>query len=142
VTAQSSKYKEAHAWSDEGNVPQTRRMFRTPDLNGYFTASYNPLKMLTLALSGTYTGKMLVEHHAGMIEQNMTVETPRFLDMGMKASYDFRFHDSFNLQVNCGLQNIFNSFQRDFDSGSDRDSGYIFGPTLPRTVFVGVKLVY
>lgn len=142
VTAQSSKYKEARAWSDEGNVPQTRRMFRTPDLNGYFTASYNPLKMLTLALSGTYTGKMLIEHHAGMIEQNMTVETPRFLDMGMKASYDFRFHDSFNLQVNCGIQNIFNSFQRDFDSGSDRDSGYIFGPTLPRTVFVGVKLVY
>ncbi len=142
LTAQSSKYKEARSWSDEGNVPQTRRMFRTPNLNGYFTASYNPLKQLTLALSGTYTGKMLVEHHAGMIDQNMTVETPRFMDAGFKAAYDFRFYDSFSLQINAGMQNIFNSFQRDFDSGADRDSGYMYGPTLPRTVYFGVKLIY
>ena len=142
LTAQNSKYKEARAWSDEGDVPRTRRMFRTPDCYGYFTASYNPLKQLTLALSGTYTGRMLVEHHAGMIASNMTVETPRFMDMGLKAAYDFRVYDSFDLQLNAGIQNIFNSFQRDFDSGADRDSGYMYGPTLPRAFFVGVKLIY
>ena len=60
---------------------------------------------MTLALTGTYTGKMLTEHHAG-------------------------------------IQNIFNSFQRDFDHGADRDSGYIYGPTLPRTFYLGVKLNY
>ena len=49
---------------------------------------------------------------------------------------------SFSLQINAGAQNIFNSFQNDFDSGADRDSGYIYGPTLPRTFFLGVKLVY
>ena len=42
-TAQSSKYKEARSWSDEGDVPASRRMFRTPDFHGYCTASYNPL---------------------------------------------------------------------------------------------------
>ena len=142
LTAQSSKYKEARSWSDDNDVPRTRLMFRTPNLYGYFTASYNPLKQLTLALSGTYTGKMLVEHHAGMIEKNTTVETPDFMDMGFKASYDLMFHGSFSLQLNAGIQNIFNSFQRDFDSGADRDSGYIYGPTLPRAFFLGVKLVY
>ena len=85
---------------------------------------------------------MLVEHHAGMIEKNTTVETPDFMDMGFKASYDLMFHGSFSLQLNAGIQNIFNSFQRDFDSGADRDSGYIYGPTLPRAFFLGVKLVY
>ena len=140
VTAMNSRYKEARAWSDD--VTPTRRMFRTPDLHGYFTASYNPMKQLTLALSGTYTGKMLVEHHAGMIEANTTVETPDFWDLGFKASYDFRLWQSCNLQLNAGVQNIFNSFQKDFDHGADRDSGYIYGPTLPRCFYLGIKLNY
>lgn len=140
LTAQNSRYKEARSWSDD--VPMTRKMFRTPDLYGYFTASYNPLKQLTLSASGTYTGKMLVEHHSGMIDRNISVETPSFFDMCIKASYDFRLYKSFNLQLNAGMQNILNSFQNDFDSGADRDSGYIYGPTLPRTLYFGIKLLY
>ena len=140
LTKQSSNYKEARSWSDD--VEATRKMFRTPDLHGYMTASYNPLKDLTLSLTGTYTGSMLIEHHAGMIEKNLTVETPGFWDMGFKTAYDIKMHGNVSLQLNAGVQNIFNSFQDDFDSGADRDSGYIYGPTLPRTIFFGVKLIY
>ena len=140
VTVQKSEYKEARSWSDD--VAVTKKMFRTPDIHGYLTASYNPMKALTLALTGTYTGSMLIEHHAGMIAQNVTMTTPDFWDMGFKAAYDFKLYSSFSLQINAGAQNIFNSFQNDFDSGADRDSGYIYGPTLPRTFFLGIKLVY
>ena len=140
VTLQNSRYKEARSWSED--VEATKRMFRTPDLHGYMTASYNPMKNLTLALTGTYTGSMLVEHHAGMLEKNVTVETRDFWDMGFKAAYDFKMYRSFSLQLNAGVQNIFNSFQNDFDSGADRDSGYIYGPTLPRNFFFGIKLMY
>lgn len=140
VTLQNSQYKEARAWSDD--VEATRRMFRTPDLHGYMTASYNIMKNLSLAVSGTYTGDMLVEHHAGMIDHNVTVQTPDFWDMGFKAAYDCKVYRSFTLQLNAGIQNLLNSFQKDFDSGADRDSGYIYGPTLPRTFFFGVKLTY
>lgn len=139
-TAQKSSYKVARSWSDD--VEAVTRMFRTPDFHGYLTASYNPLKMLTLALTGTYTGSMLIEHHAGMIDRNTTVATPSFLDLGFKAGYDFRIHDSFTVQLNAGVQNILDSFQKDFDHGADRDSGYIYGPTLPRTFYFGVKLLY
>ena len=141
-TAQSSRYKEARSWSDEGDVPASRRMFRTPDFHGYCTASYNPLKRMTLALTGTYTGSMFVEHHAGFINANTTVKTPSFWDINFKAAYEFKIYRSFSLQLNAGVQNIFNSFQKDFDSGADRDSGYIYGPTLPRSFFFGVKLMY
>ena len=140
LTAQNSRYKEARAWADD--VEATRKMFRTPDFHGYCTASYNPLKQMTLSLTGTYTGSMLIEHHAGMIDRNETVETPAFWDLGFKAVYDFKVYDSFTLQLNGGVQNILNSFQDDFDSGADRDSGYMYGPTLPRTFFLGVKLIY
>ena len=141
-TAQSSRYKEARSWSDEGDVPASRQMFRTPDFHGYCTASYNPLKRMTLALTGTYTGSMFVEHHAGFINANTTVKTPSFWDLNFKAAYEFKIYRSFSLQLNAGVQNIFNSFQKDFDSGADRDSGYIYGPTLPRSFFFGVKLMY
>ena len=140
LTAQNSRYKEARSWGE--GVEATRNMFRTPDFHGYLTASYNPMKQLTLAVTGTYTGSMFIEHHAGMIAQNVTVKTPDFWDMGIKAAYDFKLYKSFSLQMNAGVQNIFNSFQKDFDSGSDRDSGYMYGPTLPRTLFFGIKLMY
>ena len=140
ATFQKSEYKEARSWSDD--VTPTRKMFRTPDVHGYLTASYNPMEELTLALTGTYTGSMLLEHHAGMIEHNESVVTPDFLDMGFKAAYDLKIYKTFSLQLNAGVQNIFNSFQKDFDSGADRDSGYIYGPTLPRTFFFGIKLIY
>ena len=139
-TAQRSRYKEARSWGE--GVEATREMFRTPDFHGYLTASYNPVKELTLALTGTYTGSMLIEHHAGMIAANVTERTPDFWDMGLKVAYDFKIYRSFSLQMNAGIQNILNSFQNDFDSGADRDSGYIYGPTLPRTFFFGVKLTY
>ena len=140
VTAQISRYKCARSWGE--GVEATRKMFRTPDFHGYMTASYTPTKQLTFALTGTYTGSMLVEHHAGMIAQNTTVQTPDFWDMGFKTSYDFKVYSSFTLQLNAGVQNIFNSFQKDFDSGADRDSGYMYGPTLPRTFFFGIRLTY
>ena len=140
LTAQSSKYKEARSWSDD--VAATRQMFRTPNFHGYVTATYNPLKALSFNVSGTYTGKMLVEHHAGMIQQNITEQTPSFWDMGCKIAYDFKIYQFCLLQLNAGVQNIFNSFQQDFDSGADRDSGYMFGPTLPRCFYLGVKLEY
>lgn len=142
-TLQKAEYKEARSWSDDDpNIPLEKRMFRTPDGYGYFTMTYNPLQSLTLALSGTYTGNMLVEHHKGYIKENRTEKTPDFFDMGLKAAYDFKLYKSITLQVNAGVQNIFNAYQSDFDKGAERDSGYIYGPGMPRSVYAGLKLSY
>ena len=140
MTLQKSDYKEAHAWAED--VEAVTTMFRTPNLYGYFVTSYNPLKPLMLSLSGTYTGRMLVEHHAGWIDANRTERTPDFFDMNFKAAYDFRLHGNIKLQLNAGVQNIFNAFQRDFDQGPDRDSGYIYGPSAPRSFYLGIRLSY
>ena len=40
-----------------------------------------------------------------------------------------------------GVQNIFNSFQKDLDKGEFRDAGYFYGPTQPRTFFIGFKIM-
>lgn len=140
ATLQKSDYKEAHAWADD--VEATTSMFRTPNFYGYFVTSYNPVKQCMLSLSGTYTGSMLIEHHAGYIEANRTEKTPGFFDMNFKAAYDFKLYGNIKLQLNAGIQNIFNSFQDDFDQGPDRDSGYIYGPAAPRSFYLGIKLSY
>lgn len=141
LTLQKSRYKEPEYWSEDPDIAPVRRMFRTPDTYGYFTATYNPVKPLQIALSGTYSGSMLVQHLAGSgTPVDVAVDTPRFFDAGLKLSYDFRIYNHVTLQLNAGLHNIFNSYQRDFDQGYLRDSGYIYGPTMPRSIFAGVKL--
>ena len=44
------------------------------------------------------------------------------------------------LEVFGGVKNVTNAYQNDFDSGKNRDSNYVYGPSLPRTFFVGVRL--
>mgnify|MGYP006160387091 CR=1 FL=1 len=39
-----------------------------------------------------------------------------------------------------GIQNLFNQYQKDFDLGVNRDATYIYGPSRPRTIFVGLKI--
>lgn len=142
ATLQRSRYMEARAWIKDQNVPMEKRMFRTPDIYGYFTMTYNPVEPLSLALSGTYTGSMLVEHHEGWIDTNRTEKTPDFMDISFKAGYDFKLYKSITLQLNAGVQNIFNAYQDDFDKSKDRDSAYIYGPGTPRCFFAGIKLTY
>lgn len=142
VTAQQSRYKQPEAWTEvDGTELTTRRMPRTPDFYGYFTLSSQPLKNFNIALSGTYTGEMIVPHYAGYIENDRMEETPDFFDLGLKLDYTFILRDHINLQLNAGVQNIFDSFQKDLDKGEFRDSGYFYGPTAPRTFFIGFKIM-
>ncbi len=140
VTLQESLYGEAEEWSE--NAEATEHMFRTPDLYGYFTATYNPVKNLTLALTGTYTGPMYIEHVAGYIEEDTVEYTESFLDMNAKISYDFTLCGSVRSQVHIGVKNLLNAYQSDFDKGADRDAGYIYGPMAPRSLTCGVKFLF
>lgn len=139
-TIQQSLYKEAESWSENPNLAPRREMFRSPNLYGYLTTSYNPLKQMTVALSGTYTGSMLVQHYGVEVDDDTEVWTPDFFDLGLKLSYDFKLSKGAKLQLNGGIQNIFNSFQQDFDTGETRDAGYMYGPSLPRSFYAGLKL--
>lgn len=141
LTLQRSRYKQLEQWSDNPDVPATKDMFRTPDMYGYFTLNYSPVKPLTLGMTGTFTGPMWMQHFEGSgTTIDIAERTESFADIGVKVAYDFKLFDFSTLQINAGMHNIFNSFQKDFDKGELRDSGYMYGPMLPRSVYVGVKL--
>lgn len=136
-TFQRSRYDEPEEWSE--NVEPQRRMFRTPDHYAYFTASADITKRFKASIFGNYTGRMLVQHNAGYIENDRDELTPQFFDAGLKLSYTFSLSDTINLEINGGMKNIFDSYQDDIDRGPFRDSVYVYGPMLPRTYFFGLK---
>lgn len=70
------------------------------------------------------------------------VKSKSFFDLGVKVSYNFKLFSKTNLQVFAGMSNIFNSFQNDFDLGPDRDSAYIYGPTLPFSGYAGMRFTF
>ena len=151
-TYQRSRYKQFEAWSADTLVSPTKNMMRTPDCYGYFTLTSSPLRNFEISLSGVYTGRMYVPHFAPVpgdvpadyeytyIGQDELVRTPDFFDLNVKLNYTFNIGESVKLQLNGGVQNIFNAFQRDLDRGAYRDSGYFYGPTAPRTYFLGLKI--
>lgn len=139
-TIQSSKYKELYSWSKNPSLLPQRKMFRSPDRYGYITLSYDFTKRFIASLSGTYTGPMLVQHNAGYIENDSETLTQDFYDVNLKLSYDFSLSAGTVINLSAGVKNIFNSYQDDFDKGVLRDAGYIYGPSLPRSLFFGVKL--
>ncbi|MBR3859998.1 MAG: TonB-dependent receptor [Bacteroidaceae bacterium] len=150
-TVQRSRYDELTSWSEDTSVGATKNMPRTPDCYGYFTFTASPFKNFDFSLSGVYTGRMHVPHFAptdeiptdfpyAYITQDELVHTPDFFDFNAKMNYTFVLDEHLKIQLNGGVQNIFNAFQKDLDKGTYRDSGYFYGPTQPRTIFVGIKL--
>ncbi|MBO5133832.1 MAG: TonB-dependent receptor [Bacteroidaceae bacterium] len=150
-TYQRSRYKQYEAWSEDPAVAPTKNMPRTPNCYGYFTLTTAPIKPLEISVSGVYTGRMYVPHFApdpaeipadyrySYITTDCLEHTPDFFDLNLKVGYTFVLNDHLKVQLNGGVQNVFNAFQSDLDKGAYRDSGYFYGPTAPRTYFVGLK---
>ena len=136
-TFQRSRYDQPEEWSE--SVEAERRMFRTPDHYGYFTATANPARNLKASVFGNFTGHMLVPHSAGYIETDRNELTPNFWDMGLRLAYDVKLTEAISMEVFGGVKNILNSFQSDIDQGPFRDSVYIYGPMMPRSFFLGLN---
>ncbi len=146
ATFQSARFSSPEViWSPESeNDPTpptvTENLLRNPNTYGYITLNYKPIEALSLSFSGNYTGPMDVPHVINPDNEFTIIErTPTFVEANLKAAYTFTFNNNFFIELNGGVQNIFNSYQDSFDVGPDRDSGFIFGPIRPRTVFFGLK---
>ncbi len=140
-TLQTSLYDEAVEYI-EGEDPK-REFLRSPNQYGYLTFSVTPGDRFNASLNGVYTGPMELVHYAGAPEQSIDeyVTSNAFFEFGVKLGYTFKFEvlDS-GLELFGGVKNLTNAYQNDFDTGKNRDSGYIYGPALPRTFFIGLRL--
>ncbi len=138
-TLQSNRYKETEYWSEDPNVAGTDYILRSPEDYGFIGLDITAIERLNINLSGIYTGRMYVPHYAGYVSEDRLERTPRFFDLNFALSYDIKVSNGVILQAKGGVNNIFDAFQSDLDQGIDRDAGYVYGPTSPRTFYLGLK---
>ncbi len=141
LTLQSSLFDQA-VDNIEGLEP-LREFLRTPNEYGYATLSFFPNKQFNTSLNLVYTGPMTIAHFAGApgVEQDEYVYSNSFTELSIKTGYTFKLKNiDSGLEVFGGVKNITNAYQDDFDIGKDRDSNFIYGPSAPRTFFVGMRL--
>lgn len=147
-TWQNSRYRTAEEWDDDAadEFKTTKRLLRTPDTYGYFTLNMRPTIDFNVSLSGVYTGRMYVGHPKGGSERtkdfSIIERTPSFLTLNLKLAYDFYLYNQVKLQASAGVQNLLDAYQKDLDKGPSRASDYVYGPTQPRSLFLGVKISY
>ena len=141
ATFQRAQYNDKVEWSEDELDQATREFNKTPKAYGNFIITYAPSKSFQNNLSGVYTGSMNVQHLAGFITKDKLEKSPSFFELNWKSSYQFYLddHEHSYFQISGGVQNIFNSYQSDFDQGIGRDVTYIYGPQRPRTIFIGLK---
>ena len=135
-----SRYIEPLQWSENPNIAPQTRMFRTPEHYGYFLLNIEPVKNFHILTNGKVTGSMLVQHFAGYVPEDEEVVTPVFFEWDVKLCYDIPLYKHYTLEINAGVKNILDHFQRDLDKGMDRDAGFVYGPAAPRTFYAGVNL--
>lgn len=158
ATFQKSEYDNARKWWEPeteeekplDQVSATRRLMRTPNVYAYFVGTWNVGRNVSATLSGNYTSSMLVPHEAGFgvegvdrfSKVNVTETTPSFFELNLRAAYTLNIYNDTQLQLNAGIQNLFNAYQKDFDTGAGRASSYVYGPGMPRTFFAGLKVMF
>ncbi|WP_161891044.1 TonB-dependent receptor [Pontibacter russatus] len=140
ITVQQSRYDEPVAWSAE--IAGTREYLRTPATYGYYVLTLLPQSRFTASFSGVLTGPMQVPHFGGApgVAEDVLYTSPTFVENNVKLAYRFTIKSiGKDLQLSTGVQNMFNAYQRDFDTTQYRDSNYVYGPARPRTFFFGLK---
>lgn len=152
---------------DEKVSMTTKEFLRTPNVYGYLTLEYRPFKDLSLSSTLNYTGSMFAPHEieygreaalkdielvkSGLRESTVKsnqdaprwdtlTRTPSFYELGVKASYVFHLMNASKLNLYVGANNLLNAFQKDYDVNGFRNSAYIYGPSLPRTYYIGISL--
>ena len=112
---------------------------RNPNFYGYLNINTSPFEDFAVDLTGTYTGKMTIPKVIDASGFLKLRTSPVFWDMNLKLSQHIDITENFHINLSTGVQNVFNAYQDDFDSGPTRDSDYIYGPSRPRTFFFGIK---
>jgi len=133
LTIQRSLYKAPQLlFETDGNTANETdiiidEFMRTPNVYGFLNSNWTISERFKLDLNASYTGTMVVPRvisETGFLD---LVDSEDFLDLTTKFTFHMDVNDRFHVELSTGVQNLFNSYQNDFDSGAGRDSDYVYG---------------
>ena len=141
ITIQTSEFDEEVAYID--GLDGIKEFVRTPNEYGFATLSFTPNKRINANMNYIYTGSMLVPHFAGASNQTVDeiISSASFSEVSFKFAYSIGLKKiNSKIELYTGVKNILNAYQDQFDIGKNRDSNFVYGPSQPRTIFIGIKL--
>lgn len=141
VNYKSAEYDEANA--DYGDQEGAKKFERTPDLSGNLTIDFDLTDDLETIFSLRYMGSAYVPHESLMDEQTEIiplVESDSYIVLDFGIDYYIYLHDETRVKLSAGVKNILDAYQDDLDWGVERDPAYIYGPSLPRSLFAGIEM--
>lgn len=115
------------------------RFFRTPDVYGNASVTVKEVTPIDVFVGLRLTGSMLAPHFAGAIPEDRLERTPAFAQVDVSFSRAV-IKAPVPLTVSVTIRNLTNAYQRDLDQGPLRDAGYVYGPRLPRSFQVSVRV--
>lgn len=126
------------------NLPDfdTKNFLKTPDLFGHMFIVYNIGKNFELFSGIKYTGSMYMPHEIVVEDADepelLLKSTPDFFVLDAGLSVNLNIINDLKAKVSVGIKNITNAYQKDLDWGINRDPGYVYGPSQPRTFYLGI----
>lgn len=135
VTIQEGKFDKPQEFGSKAFI-------RSPSVYGFVMADWDVAQKFCINATGNYTGSMHVPYFGLSLENPEEGElrkTNPFYDLGLKFQYEIKLNGT-KMHVFTGIKNVLNSYQDDLDAGINRDPGYVYGPSMPRTIYVGVKI--
>lgn len=108
--------------------------FRTPDDYAVLKLTLQNPQLVDVFVGAKYTGVMDVPHYAGFIDEDVLEATDTFLTWDASLSRRVA-----GVRWTLGVKNITDEYQEDLDQGPDRDAGYVYGPRMPRAIYLSAK---
>ncbi len=129
-----ARYDAAQIVFDDGDtVLSTRRYLKSPRLSGVGQLAWRAAPSFDSLLAARYTGAMdVLNNRLGAIRRS-----PDYLVLDLTGTRHIPIGDGDReIDVTFGIKNLTDARQRDLEAGAERDSDYVYGPRLPRTVFI------
>ena len=108
--------------------------FRLPKSYGVAQVRYTNPDLFDAFLGARLLGEEKVPHYAGFIAADRLETTPTFAVIDVSVTKRFPIGGD-EISLTLGGRNITDDYQDDLDSGPDRDTGYLYGPRVPRTLY-------
>lgn len=132
-----ARYDDAQVvFNDGGTVLKTRRYLKSPRLASVGQLVWRMTPSFDAFLAARYTGSIhVLNNRVGEIRRS-----PDFLVLDLTGTRHLPIGDGDReIDVTFGIKNLTDARQRDLEVGAGRDSDYVLGPRLPRTLFVRIN---
>lgn len=132
-----ARYDDAQVVFDDGATRlATRRYLKAPRWSGVGQMVWRAAPSFDAFLAARYTGRMdVLNNRVGEIRRS---DDMLVLDLTGTRHVPLGDGDR-EIDVTFGIKNLTDVRQRDLEVGAGRDSDYVYGPRLPRTLFVRIS---